>query len=165
MNELSGETSSGSERYEVASDEGKQSACPTSSVGTFWPGPLPGNEMGGSPNPLSQNIRRYILKQNKDTRMTIRLTQDEYESICSRAASAMMTPSAYVRAAAMRHKITVVPGLKELTHELKGIGRNLNQLTMLAHAGVIQSIDLTETEGRLEQVYIGVSELAAKEHR
>ena len=105
------------------------------------------------------------MKQNKELRMTIRLTPDEYESICSRAASAMMTPSAYVRAAAMRHKITVIPGLKELTHELKGIGRNLNQLTILAHAGVIQSIDLTETERRLEQVYVAVSELAAKEQR
>ena len=105
------------------------------------------------------------MKQNKELRMTIRLTPDEYESICSRAASAMMTPSAYVRAAAMRHKITVIPGLKELTHELKGIGRNLNQLTILAHAGVIQSIDLTETERRLVQVYIAVSELAAKERR
>ena len=105
------------------------------------------------------------MKQNKELRMTIRLTPDEYESICSRAASAMMTPSAYVRAAAMRHRVTVVPGLKELTHELKGIGRNLNQLTMLAHAGVIQSIDLTETERKLEQVYVAVSELAAKERR
>ena len=105
------------------------------------------------------------MKQNKELRMTIRLTPDEYESICSRAASAMMTPSAYVRAAAMRHKITVVPGLRELTHELKGIGRNLNQLTILAHTGVIQSIDLTETERKLEQVYVAVSELAAKEQR
>ena len=86
-----------------------------------------------------------MLKQNKDIRITIRLTPEEYESIRARAERAMMTPSAYVRAAAMRHKITVVPGLKELTHELKGIGRNLNQLTMLAHAGVIQLIDLTET--------------------
>ena len=105
------------------------------------------------------------MKQNKELRLTVRLTQDEYESICSRAASAMMTPSAYVRAAAMRHKITVVQGLKELTHELKGIGRNLNQLAMLAHAGVIQTIDLAETERRLEQVYVAVSELAAKERR
>lgn len=105
------------------------------------------------------------MKQNKNMRMTIRLTQEEYESICTRAASAMMTPSAYVRAGAMRHKVTVIPGLKELTRELKGIGRNLNQLTMLAHAGVIREVNLSETEKQLEQVYIGVSDLAAKERR
>ncbi len=105
------------------------------------------------------------MKQNKDTRMTIRLTQEEYESICSRAESAMMTPSAYVRAAAMRHKVTVVPGLKELTHELKGIGRNLNQLTMLANAGVIRTVNLAETEKQMNRVYIALSEISSMEHR
>ncbi len=97
--------------------------------------------------------------------MTIRFTQEEYKSICSRAESAMMTPSAYVRAAAMRHKVTVVPGLKELTHELKGIGRNLNQLTMLANAGVIQTVDLAKTEKQLDRVYIELSKLSSMEHR
>lgn len=105
------------------------------------------------------------MKQNKNTRMTIRLTQEEYESICSRAENAMMTPSAYVRAAAMRHKVIVVSGVKELSHELKGIGRNLNQLTMLANAGAIRTVNLAETEKRLGQLYIGVSDLTAKERR
>lgn len=105
------------------------------------------------------------MKQNKDTRMTIRLTQEEYESICSRAENAMMTPSAYVRAATMRHKVTVVPGLKELTHELKGIGRNLNQLTMLANAGVIRTVNLAETEKQLNRMYIALSEVSSMEHR
>ena len=78
------------------------------------------------------------MKQNKDVRLTMRLTPEQYESICARAETAQMTPSAYARAAAMRHKVTVVPGLKELTHELKAIGRNINQLTVLAHEGRVQ---------------------------
>lgn len=105
------------------------------------------------------------MKQNKDTRMTIRLTQEEYESICSRAESAMMTPSAYVRAVVMRHKVTVVPGLRELTHELKSIGRNLNQLTMLANAGVIRTVNLAETEKQMDRLYIALSEVSSMEHR
>ena len=105
------------------------------------------------------------MKQNKDIRITIRLTPEEYESIRARAERAMMTPSAYVRAAAMRHKITVVSGLREITHELKGIGRNLNQLTMLANAGAIRAVALTETEKQLEQIYLGVSDLVGKERR
>lgn len=105
------------------------------------------------------------MKQNKDTHMTIRFTQEEYEILCARAESAMMTPSAYVRAAAMRHKVTVVPGLKELTHELKGIGRNLNQLTMLTNAGAIRTVDLAETEKQLNRVYIGLCEVSSMEHR
>lgn len=79
------------------------------------------------------------MNQNKDIRVTVRLTPEQYESIRNRAASAMMTPSAYIRAAAMRHKVTVIPGLKEISHELKGIGRNLNQLTLLAKAFAAQA--------------------------
>ncbi len=105
------------------------------------------------------------MKQNKDTRMTIRFSQEEYKSICSRAENAMMTPSAYVRAAAMRHKVTVVPGLKELTHELKGIGRSLNQLTMLANAGAIRTVNLAEMETQMNRLYIALSEVSSLEHR
>ena len=70
------------------------------------------------------------MNQTKDIRITVRLTPEQYESICARAETAQMTPSTYIRAVAMRHKVVVVDGLKEFTHELKGIGRNLNQLAM-----------------------------------
>ena len=66
------------------------------------------------------------MKQNKDIRVTVRLTPEQYASISARAETAQMTPSAYIRAAAMRHRVVVVDGLRELTHELKGLGRNLN---------------------------------------
>lgn len=76
-------------------------------------------------------IRRYYLKQNKEIRITIRLTPEQYDSILGRAETAQMPVSSYIRAAAMRHKVVVVDGLKAFVHELKGIGRNLNQLTIL----------------------------------
>lgn len=93
------------------------------------------------------------MNQNKDIRVTVRLTPEQYESIRNRAASAMMTPSAYIRAAAMRHKVTVIPGLKEISHERKGIGRNLNQLTLLANAGAVTTVYLTETFKQLAHIY------------
>lgn len=68
---------------------------------------------------------------NKDIRITFRVTPEEYETIKAKADQAHMSVSAYVRAAALRHKVVVVDGLKEHTHELKGIGRSLNQLTIL----------------------------------
>ena len=49
----------------------------------------------------------------------------------------------------MRHKVCVVPGLKEMVHEMKGIGRNLNQLTMLANAGTIHEVNLKDMDRRL----------------
>ena len=105
------------------------------------------------------------MKQNKDVRLTMRLTPEQYESICQRAETAQMTPSAYARAAAMRHKVTVVPGLKELTHELKAIGRNINQLTVLAHEGRVQVARLDETYEKLGLVFLALRDLAEQENQ
>lgn len=101
----------------------------------------------------------------KEIRITFRVTPEQYDSIAARAETAQMSVGAYVRAAAMRHKVVVVDGLKEMTHELKGIGRNLNQLTILANEGRITSVGLGETMRALENNYIALSELAGQERR
>lgn len=105
------------------------------------------------------------MKQNKDIRITIRLTPEQYESIRTRADAAHMTPSAYIRAAAMRHKIVVVDGLKETAHELKGLGRNLNQLAILAHQGRFTAADLRSTTEALNRIYDKLDTLANQERR
>lgn len=76
-----------------------------------------------------------------------------------------MTTSAYVRAAAMRHKVIVIEGLKEITHELKGVGRNLNQLTVLSNMGRISEVNLTEVLGILGQIYLALGKLTEQERR
>lgn len=101
----------------------------------------------------------------KNKRITVRFSEDEYGKVVEKAASAFMTESAYVRAAALRHRITVVPGLKEVAHELKGIGRNLNQLTVLSHEGKISTARLGDTCDALEKIYARLSELASSEKR
>lgn len=103
------------------------------------------------------------MKQNKDIRLTIRLTPEQHDSIRARADTAQMTPSAFVRAAAMRHKVTVVLGLGETTRELKAIGRNLNQLTILSHEGKVQLARLDEVYEKLSLVYLALRELAEQE--
>ena len=105
------------------------------------------------------------MKQNKDIRLTIRLTQEQYESIRERAETAQMTPSAFVRAAAMRHKVAVVPGLKELTHELKSIGRNINQLAVLVHEGKVRIASFDETCEQLGLLFLAVRRLAEREEQ
>ncbi len=102
---------------------------------------------------------------NKDIRITFRVTPEEYETIKAKADQAHMSVSAYVRAAALRHKVVVVDGLKEHTRELKGIGRNLNQLTILAHEGRISAVDLDSVFSALEKNYIGLCKLADQERR
>lgn len=102
---------------------------------------------------------------NKDIRIIFRVTPEEYETIKAKADQAHMSVSAYVRAAALRHKVVVVDGLKEHTHELKGIGRSLNQLTILAHEGRISAVDLDSVFSALEKNYIGLCKLADQERR
>ena len=100
---------------------------------------------------------------NKEQRVTIRLTPEQYESIRAKAATAFLTPSAFIRAAAMRHKVTVVPGLKELARELNAVGRNLNQLVVLSHEGRIQAVRLDETIKMLYKIYDRMTELSEME--
>ena len=102
---------------------------------------------------------------NKDIRITFRVTPEDYERIKTKADQAHMSVSAYVRAAALRHKVVVVDGLKEHTHELKGIGRSLNQLTILAHEGRISVVDMDSMFSALEKNYIALCELAEQERR
>ena len=75
------------------------------------------------------------MKQKKEKRITLRVTPEQYETIQAKAETAQMSTGAYVRAAALRHRVVVIDGLREFTHELKGIGRNINQLVVLANMG------------------------------
>ena len=47
--------------------------------------------------------------------------------------------------------------LKPVLAELKAIGRNLNQLTVLSHQGKISSVNLVETVNTLQKVYAAIN--------
>ena len=64
------------------------------------------------------------MKQKKEKRITLRLTPEQYEKIRFKAETAHMSIGAYVRATALKHRVVVIDGLEEITHELKGIGRS-----------------------------------------
>ena len=103
--------------------------------------------------------------EKKKYRITVRLSPEELNSIEAKAETAHMALSTYIRACALRHKVVVVEGVKECNSELKAIGRNLNQLTVLAHEGRIQLVNLEGVESALEKNYIGIQQLAELERR
>ena len=103
--------------------------------------------------------------EKKEYRITVRLSPEELKSIEAKAETAHMALSTYIRACALRHKVVVVEGVKECASELKAIGRNLNQLTVLAHEGRIQLVNLDSVESALEKNYIGIQQLAELERR
>lgn len=62
-----------------------------------------------------------------------------------------------------RHRVVVIDGLKEITHELKGIGRSINQLVVLCNMGRIKEVHLDDAWQTLSQVYLKLRELAEQE--
>ncbi|MPN18349.1 hypothetical protein SDC9_165709 [bioreactor metagenome] len=55
--------------------------------------------------------------------------------------------------------VVVVDGVQELISELKAIGRNLNQLTMLANMGKVDTVYLADTKAQLSNIYEKLSAL------
>ena len=105
------------------------------------------------------------MKQKKEVRITLRLTQEQYDSIAAKAETAQMPVGAYVRAAALRHRVVVINGLKEITHELKGIGRSINQLVVLCNMGRIKEVHLGDAWQSFSQVYLKLQVLTDREVR
>lgn len=105
------------------------------------------------------------MNENKDKRITFRVSQEQYELISKKADSAQMSVGTYVRAAALKHKIVRVEGLKEIVHEMKAIGRNINQLTTLANMGQVDAVDLSRITEQMNGIYEQIDALMSMEKR
>ena len=80
----------------------------------------------------------------KDYTFNIRIAKSDLDKIRENAQKANMTTTAYLINRALKDdNIIILEDLKPLCHELRKIGTNLNQLTMLAHSGQIGCVDLT----------------------
>ena len=83
-----------------------------------------------------------MRKRNRT--LTIRCTDDEYERIHNKAERHRLSLSSFVIKSALDKKIVVADGLDEVARQQKAIGRNLNQIAMLAHEGRLHSVRLDE---------------------
>ena len=68
------------------------------------------------------------------------------------AAKAGMSMSDYVTACCLGKRIVVLDEQKELLRQLKGIGSNVNRLTVLANMGKVQVINLGKAAQELSEV-------------
>lgn len=123
----------------------------------------------GRPAILRAEARTHFtevsVKQKKEKRITLRLTPEQYEKIRFKAETAHMSIGAYVRAAALKHRVVVIDGLEEITHELKGIGRSINQLAVLSNMGRIKEMHLREVWQMLSRIYLELQKLTEQEKR
>ena len=83
-----------------------------------------------------------MRKRNRT--ITIRCTDDEYQRIHSKAERHKLSLSDFVLRSALDKRIIVADGLDEVAKQQKAIGRNLNQIAMLAHEGRLHSVRLDE---------------------
>ena len=126
----------------------------------FYPPPAAQLQRGTSPplrNPqLSEGTREIILERSlimkKDIKFSTRMASADREKIRALAAKAHMSMSDYVTACCLGKRIIVIDEQKELIRQLKGIGGNINRLTVLANMGKVQVIGLEKAAGELSEV-------------
>ncbi len=105
------------------------------------------------------------MKQKKDRSFTVRFTPEQFQYITEQAETAMMSPSNFIRAAALRSRVNVILDGKAVAKELNAIGRNLNQLTTLANMGKIDTVYLEPIHQDLDKLYEKFFDLASRETR
>ena len=95
----------------------------------------------------------------KDRKMSIRISAENLSLIHQKATKAKLNFTDYVTRACLGKQIVIIDGLDELLKEQKAIGRNLNQLTLLANMGRIEAINLMSLTKRYAELNAMLTEL------
>ena len=142
------------EGFVVRSDDGQHRICLVCGEAAA----LPNAPSGQSPAPKFRAEARTHLKlrlektMKKDIKFSTRMASADREKIRALAAKAHMSMSDYVTACCLGKRIVVIDEQKELLCQLKGIGSNINRLTVLANMGKVQVIALEKAAGELSEV-------------
>lgn len=94
--------------------------------------------------------------------VAFRVTPTERRQISARVRCSGLSQQEYLLKFALNQPIYVMEELKPVLSELRTWGKNLNQLTTLAHQGRVQTVYLQELTAALGKTYVAVSELAEK---
>lgn len=95
----------------------------------------------------------------KKRRLSIKLTQENWEKIHHKAERANKTLTDYVTHTCIGKKIVIITDLAEVLKELKAVGRNLNQIAMLANSGRIDAVNLTGVQVELAAMSENLKEI------
>ena len=95
-----------------------------------------------------------MQREKKTEIITLRVTPQTKDRIRAKARELSLTVTDYLCLCGLGKKIVRVEGLDKVLSELKAQGRNLNQLTTLAHMGkitVVYGNRLAEGYGRISE--------------
>ena len=95
----------------------------------------------------------------KDKQFSIRISEQNLETIRRKAAQAHMTQSDYVTACCLGKRIVIMNGLKEVLRQQKAIGNNLNQLAVLANMSKVQFANLDSAAHEFAKINTALREL------
>ena len=95
----------------------------------------------------------------KDRQFSIRISEQDLETIRRKAAQAHMSQSDYVISCCLGKKIIILDGLKEVLRQQKAIGNNLNQLAVLANMGKVQFANLDSAVQAFAKINAALREL------
>ena len=95
----------------------------------------------------------------KGKQFSIRISEQDLETIRRKAAQAHMTQSDYVIACCLGKRIVIMDGLKEVLRQQKAIGNNLNQLTVLANMGKVQFANLDSAVREFTKINTALREI------
>ena len=89
----------------------------------------------------------------KSERFNLRMTPQGKAAIIGRAKRAGRATSEFMIQTALNRQIIVIDSLPEMVRELKALGRNLNQLTVLCNMGKVQAVKLDEFAETLADIH------------
>ena len=118
--------------FPIAERRGKQSAWLSAQHKEYW-------AVAQTHSITTIFIREddYLRKRNKT--LTIRLTEQEYDTILRKTLRSGMSITDFLVTAAQQTKIHIAEDTRPLVTELKRIGNNLNQITSKVNAGAFRS--------------------------
>ena len=94
--------------------------------------------------------------------LAFRVTPAEAKKIREKVRQSGLSQQEYLLQASLKQPILVIHELKPILAELRAWGRNLNQLTILAHTGHIQTVYLNELTEALGKTYEALNGLLAE---
>lgn len=99
--------------------------------------------------------------RERNRKLSFWVSETEQKKIKRLVGKSGLRDGEFLRTSALGKPTYRVEELKPMLHELKAIGRNLNQLTVLAHEGRIRTVGLREVLNTLERNYSAIDRLFA----
>lgn len=105
-----------------------------------------------------------MKQKTKDIKFSTRMASEDREAIKKLAKQSNMSMSDYVTACCLGQQIVIIDGLKEVLQELRSIGKNLNQLVMLAHMGRVTVVKLSDVLTVFSELRDALRAIAERRH-